>query len=231
MAVRYSAVMAGLPPVLAAGVGVRRGWCWALRAASFRMDAPLSGRTVTGIAVPRKPGGSVVIDLLAGAATPAYGELRVLGEDLTTPAGRSAVRQRVGVARRPAALQRAFRLRGAVEHAARLAGLPAPDRETLTAAILDRLALTPWARVPLRAAPPAVARRAQLAAAAVHEPDLLLLDRLLDDLSPRDAASVAAGIRDLARDTAVLLTGTDPATLCLACDDVLTLADGIIVPG
>jgi ABC-type multidrug transport system ATPase subunit len=219
-----------MPPVLAAGVGARRGWTWALRAASFRMEAPLPGRAVTGISVPRGTAASAVIDLLAGATAPAYGELRVLGEDLTTPAGRVAVRGRIGVARRPAGLQRAFRLRGVIGHAARQLGLPAPDREMLTAAILDRLALTPWARVPLRAAPPAVARRAQLAAAAVHEPELLLLDRLLDDLTARDAASVAAAIRDLGRDTAIIATGAEPDLLWLACDDVLTLANGIIVP-
>lgn len=216
--------------MLAAGVGARHGLGWALRAASFRMDAALSGATVTGIAIPRKSAGTAVIDLLAGATAPAYGELRVLGQDLTTPAGRAAIRRRVGVARRPAGPPPPLRVRGLVERAARLAGLPAPDRETLTAAILDRLALIPWARVPLRSAPPAVARRARLAAAAVHEPALLLLDRPLDDLSPRDAASVAASIRDLGRDTAVVATGTDPGVLCLACDEVLTLADGIIVP-
>jgi ABC-2 type transport system ATP-binding protein len=219
-----------MPPVLAAGVGARHGWGSVLRAASFRMEAPLSGRAVIGIAIPRKSAGSTVIGLLAGTARPAYGELRVLGEDLTTAGGRAAVRQRIGIARRSAWPQPAFRLRGQIEHAARLAGLAAPDREMLTAAILDRLALTPWARVPLRAAPPAVARRARLAAAAVHEPDLLLLDRPLDDLSPRDAASVAAAIRDLGRDTAIITTGTDPGVLCLACDEVLTLANGIIVP-
>lgn len=222
--------MMGSPPVLAAGVGVRRGWTWALRAASFRMEAPLSGRAVIGIAVERRPACSALIALLSGTARPAYGELRVLGEDLTTGRGRAAIRQRIGVARRAPWPHPAFRLRGAVEHAARLAGLPAPDREMLTAAILDRLALTPWARVPLRAAPPAVARRARLAAAAVHEPDLLLLDRLLDGLSTRDAAGVAACIRDLGRDTAVIATGTDPGLLYLACDEVLTLSDGIIVP-
>ncbi len=64
----------------------------------------------------------------------------------------------------------------------------------------------------------------------MHEPGLLLLDRLLDGLGPRDAASVAAGIRDLGRDTAVITTGADPGVLCLACDDVLTLENGIIVP-
>ena len=89
--------------------------------------------------------------------------------------------------------------------------------------------LTPWADVPVRAAPAAIGRRARLAAAAVHEPELLLLDGLLDDLGPGDTASVAAGIRDLGRDTTIIAIGRDRAALTLACDDVLTLADGIIV--
>jgi ABC-type branched-subunit amino acid transport system ATPase component len=74
-----------------------------------------------------------------------------------------------------------------------------------------------------------IARRARLAAAAVHEPELLLLDGLLDGLGPRDAASVADSIRDLGRDTAIIAIGGDAAALALACDEVLTLADGIIV--
>lgn len=105
-------------------------------------------------------------------------------------------------------------------------------RETARAAVVDLLgglALTPWADVPMRAAPPVIARRAKLAAAAVHEPELLLIDGLLDGLGPRDTENVAASLRDLGRDTAIVATGRDPAALAMACGEVLTLADGIIV--
>ena len=217
----------GMAPVLAAGVGARHGWTWVLRAASFRLDPPAAGRPAVGIAVKRDATRSAVIDLLGGLARPAYGELRVLGQDLTTAQGRAAVRRYVGIARASARPQPVRRVRGLVGHAARLANLPGRDREVLAAAILDRLALTPWADVPVRAAPAVIARRARLA--AVHEPELLLLDGLLDGLGPRDAASVADGIRDLGRDTAIIAIGGDAATLALACDGVLTLADGIIV--
>jgi ABC-type branched-subunit amino acid transport system ATPase component len=111
-----------------------------------------------------------------------------------------------------------------------VANLPGRDCEVLAAAILDRLALTPWADVPMRAAPPVIARRAKLAAAVVHEPELLLIDGLLDGLGPRDTEIVAASIRDLGRDTAIVAIGRDSAPLALACGEVLTLADGIIVP-
>jgi ABC-type multidrug transport system ATPase subunit len=216
-------------PVLAAGVGARHGRVWVLRSASFRLDAPLSGGAVLGIAISWQAAATTLIDLLAGLAWPAYGELRVLGEDMATAQGRAAVRGRVGVARRIARPQPAFRVRGLVEHAARLARLPSRDRDPLAAAIVDRLGLTPWAEVPLRAAPDAVGRRARLAAAAVHQPDLLLVDGLLDDLCPAEAGALADAIRDLGRDTIVVATGRDPATLALACGEVLTMADGILV--
>ena len=153
----------------------------------------------------------------------------MLGEDMTTARGRAAVRGQVGVARRIARPQPAFRVRGLVEHAARLSRLPGRDRDPLAAAIVDRLALTPWADVPLRAAPDVVSRRARLAAAAVHQPDLLLIDGLLDDLALSDTAKLADVIRDLGTDMTVIAVGRDPSALALACTDVLAMSDGILV--
>ncbi len=221
----------GMAPVLAAGVGIRHGWTWVLRAASFRLEVPDAGQPAIGIAITRQTARAAVINVLGGLARPAYGELRVLGQDLTTAQGRTAVRRYVGIARVSARPQPGRRVRGLVGHAARVASphLPGRDCEVLAAAILDRLALTPWADVPMRAAPPVIARRAKLAAAAVHEPELLLIDGLLDGLSPRDTEVVAASVRDLGRDTAIVAIGRDRAPLAMACGEVLTLADGIIV--
>ncbi len=219
--------------MLAAGVGARRGWHgWrggAVRSVSFRIDDPAYGATALGIAVGRRSAATTLIDLLAGLIKPAYGELRVLGEDMTTARGRSAVRSKVGVARRIARPQPGFRVRGLVEHAARLSRLPARDRDLLAAAIVDRLGLTPWADVPLRTAPDPVCRRARLAAAAVHQPDLLLIDGMLDDLALDDGAELADVIRDLGKDTTVIVVGRDSSSLALACTEVLTMADGILV--
>jgi ABC-2 type transport system ATP-binding protein len=188
----------------------------------------MPGKSALGIATAQPAAGSALVDVLAGASRPAYGELRVLGFDLTTARGRHAVRNRVGVARRNSRLLPGIRVRGLVEHAARLAGPGTGDRQVLAAAILDRLALRPWAEVPVRLAPDAVGRRARLAAAAVHQPELLLLDRLLDGLSPRDAAALAEVISDLGRDSGILLTGRDGRTLELACGDVMVMADGVL---
>jgi ABC-2 type transport system ATP-binding protein len=233
--------------VLAAGVGARRGWSWTLRAASFRLESPLTGQPALGILITQRsllaPDGptaqrgpatqrgtaTTIIDLLAGLVSPSYGELRVLGEDMRTERGRAAARARIGVVRRSGKTRPGVRIRGLVEHAARGTRLPRRDRNLLAAAILDRLSLMPWADVPLRAAPDPVARRARLAAAAVHQPELLLIDGLLDDLAPGDAAVLAASIRDIGRDTGVVAAGNDADSLALSCGEVLTLADGILV--
>jgi ABC-2 type transport system ATP-binding protein len=226
--VPFGDVVMGPDPVLAAGIGVRRGRGWAVRAASFRIEPPVSGRSALGFLVDHPAQSAAIVDLLAGVARPAYGELRVLGHDLATIRGRAAVRRRVGVARRNARPLPAMRVRGLVEHSARIAR-PRQDRHLLAAAILDRLSLMPWAEVPLRAAPDSIARRTRLAAAAVHQPELLLLDGLLDGLGARDVAVLANAIRDLSRDCGILLAGCDGAALELACDDVLVLTDGVLI--
>ena len=216
-------------PVVAAGIGVRRGRGWAVRAASFRVGLPAPGQAALGILTDQPSQSAALVDLLAGVARPAYGELRVLGHDMATIRGRAAVRRRVGVARRNARSLPAIRVRGLVEHAARIGHPHRQDRRLLAAAILDRLSLMPWAEVPLRAAPDAVARRARLAAAAVHQPELLLLDGLLDGLDPRGTSVLAAAVKDLSRDSGILLAGCDRDALELACDDVLVLADGVLI--
>jgi ABC-2 type transport system ATP-binding protein len=217
--------------VLAAGVGVRHSWGWTLRSASFRLESPLTGQPALGILIPQHGAARSVVDLLAGLVSPSYGELRVLGEDMRTDRGRAAVRARIGVVRRTGRARPGIPIRGLVEHAARRTRLPRRDRNLLAAAILDRLALTAWADVPLRKAPDPIARRARLAAAVVHQPELLLIDGLLDDLAPGDAAVLAASIRDLGRDTGIVAAGCDADSLALTCGEVLTVIDGILVSG
>ena len=217
--------------VLAAGVGARHGWGWSLRSASFRLESPPSGQPALGILIPEHSSGGTVVDLLSGLIAPAYGELRVLGEDMRTERGRAAVRSRIGVVHRTSRARPGIKIRGLVEQAARRTRLPRRDRTVLTAAILDRLSLSPWADVALRAAPDPIARRARLASAAVHQPELLLIDGLLDGLAPSDAIALADYIRDIGVDSGIVAAGNDAEWLALTCPEILTLEDGILVGG
>jgi branched-chain amino acid transport system ATP-binding protein len=228
--------------VLSAGVGTRDATGYAIRLATFRLEQSELGRAALGIVTPRPAASAAIVGLLSGRIAPAYGELRVLGRDMTTQAGRAAVRRQVGIARRGGLVWPATTVRKLVERAARRSASPSAggsgesppsadtaDRTLLVAAILDRLALMPWAEVPLRAAPHLVGRRARLAAACVHEPSLLIIDGLFDHLGVRDRAILAGIITELERDMSVVAIDRDADSLLLFCDQVITLADGILL--
>ena len=215
--------------VLSAGVGTRDATGYAIRLASFRLEQSELGRAVLGIVTPRSAASAAIVGLLSGRIAPAYGELRVLGRDMTTQAGRAAVRRRVGIARRGGRAWPTTTVRKLVERAARRSASPGADRTLLVAAVLDRLALTAWAEVPLRAAPDLVARRARLAAACVHEPSLLIIEGLLDHLEVRERAILAGVITELERDMSVVAIERDSDSLLLFCDQVIMLDDGILL--
>jgi len=216
-------------PVLSAGVGIRYQGGWALRLASFRIERTDLGVAALGIIATRSPASAALVALLTGRAAPAYGHLRVLGYDLASPGDRAAVRHQIGAATTTARPVSALRIRRLVERAARRSAEPGADRHLLVAAILDRLALMPWAEVPVNAAPELVARKARLAAACVHQPKLLLVDGLLDHLVPRDRSVLADAIRDAQRDSAVIAIGGERDALALVCDQVLAVRHGILV--
>jgi len=216
-------------PVVCAGVGARHEGRWVLRMTSFRLEPSDIGGASLGVLTPRSPAAGALLGLLSGRIAPGYGYLRVLGHDMTQAAGRAAVRRWSGIASRASRPMPPIRVRTLVERAARRSGQPPEARFLLVAAILDRLALTPWADVPIVAAPELIARKARLAVACVHQPSLLIIDGLLDHLQPLDRTVLADAIRDLGRDTAVIALGSDTETLSLICDRVIELADGMIV--
>jgi ABC-type multidrug transport system ATPase subunit len=218
-----------IAPVLCAGVGARDGNRYALRLASFRLTASEVGQQALGIVTPRPAAAAALAGLLSGRLAPSHGQLLVLGHDLTRLSGRLAVRPQVGVAFRAGRTWPAISIRGLVVRAAKRSGQRRSDRGLLVAAILDRLGLTPWAQVQLGAAPPLIARRARIAAASVHQPELLIIDGLFDQLTPADRVALARTVTEFRKDTAVVVIGRDADTMLLCCDQVIAEADGIVL--
>jgi ABC-2 type transport system ATP-binding protein len=219
------------PEVLSGGVGAREAARYPIRLASFRLEANGLGRAALGIITPPTPASAILVSLLSGRLAPAYGKLRVLGHDMGTPAGRAAIRASVGLAATSIRTWPTITIRGLVARAARRSGQPGRDRHLLVAAILDRLDLGPWGEVPLGAAPELVARRARLAAACVHEPDLLIVNGLFDQLPTLDRVILADAVRDLRRDTSIVALGQDADTLLLFCDQIAILSGGVLIGG
>ncbi len=216
-------------PVQCAGVGAKDGNRYVIRLASFRLAASELGHQALGIVTPRPAAAAALAGLLAGRIAPSHGRILVLGQDLTRLAGRLSVRPRIGVASRTSRTWPTMTIRGLVVRAAKRSGQRRSDSGLLVAAILDRLGLTPWAQVQLRAAPDLIARRARVAAATVHQPELLIIDGLFDQLSPADRVALARTVTEFKRDTAVVVIGRDADTMLLCCDQLVCEADGIVL--
>ena len=219
--------------IVARGMGVRRGGRWLLRPVTFGVP-----EGVIGVAGPPGSGKSTLLATFATLRRPNAGVLHILGHDTANTSGLRAARAAIGYL--PARFARAEHMTAGefVEYAAYY------KRTSASAArsVARRLDLAEAARTELALLPPDVRLRAGLAAACVHEPDVILLDDPFGELcaaaepwptgaaGPGSHALTAAMaelvpvLRALAPTVVVTADATD--TLTGWCDRLLTLSRG-----
>jgi ABC-2 type transport system ATP-binding protein len=162
-------------------------------------------------------GKSTLAKAAIGALALDTGTVRVLGAD---PAREAAARRAIGVAPQDIALFPQLTIAENVAAFATLSGVRTGRREAVEAAMRDTHCL---ARANQRVAQLSGGwrRRANLAAAIVHRPRLLVLDEPTEGLDPESRAVLNALIADLrSRRTAVLL-------ISHATEDAASLADRV----
>jgi ABC-2 type transport system ATP-binding protein len=106
----------------------------------------------------------------------------------------------------------------------RLHGLSAADARRRTTALLERLELTERAGDPVEKLSLGNQQRAQIAAALVHDPQLLVLDEPFSGLDPIAVETVLAVLRE----RAVLFSSHQLELVERLCDDLVIIADGTI---
>jgi len=131
---------------------------------------------------------------------PHAGVTRVLGRDL--PRDGWAVRGRVGLLAHDPMLYRELSARENLRFHARLHGVAAGRIE----ALLDEVGLLGRADEPVRSLSRGLAQRVAICRAALHEPELLLLDEPLANLDPGAAAAVDGLIGRSAGPTRVVIS-------------------------
>src|SRR3954447_15331620 len=129
-------------------------------------------------------GKTTLLRILATLLRPHAGRVRVLGRDL--PAEGWAVRGRIGLLAHDPLLYRELSPRENLVFHPRLHGGAAPRVERL----LDQVGLHSRADEPMRTLSRGMAQRVAICRAALHEPELLLLDEPLANLDPGAAEAV-----------------------------------------
>ena len=123
-----------------------------------------------------------------------------------------------------------MRVREQLAYLGRLHGLNARDADAAASEWLTRLGLADRADAKVVELSHGNQQRAQLAAALVHTPELLVLDEPFAGLDPLGVDALAAVIGDLARDgTAVMFSSHQLDLVEHVCQDVVVIDRGRVV--
>lgn len=138
-------------------------------------------------------------------------------------------RRRFGYMPEERGLYPKMRLREQLVYLARLHGLPA-DRATRNAtALLERLGLAERADAPIEKLSLGNQQRAQIAAALVHDPEVLVLDEPFSGLDPMAVDVVVAVLQErAAAGIPVLFSSHQLDIVERLCDDLVIIVDGRI---
>ncbi len=196
------------------GVSRSYGAVTALRDVRFSIDGP----GIVGILGPNGAGKTSLLDLLAGLAAPSSGEVRLFGARLGEG---SYPRHRVGVV-----LQREFvpdhmTVREYAQLFAAIQGVRGGQQ-----AIVARAELGAREKTAVRRLSGGEAQRLFIAAALVHDPELVLLDEPTAGLDPNHRRSVQDFLRGLGEKKTVILSTHDLAEAESICDRCLMMVQG-----
>jgi ABC-2 type transport system ATP-binding protein len=136
---------------------------------------------VTGLLGPNGAGKSTMLRLLVGLLRPSQGRVRVFGRD---PAADAETFRRLGYCSEDDALFDDLTPREFLRLLARLHGFTGPERGRRTERAIERLGLGPAADRACGGLSKGTRQRVRIAAAILHEPDLLVMDEPMTGLDP-----------------------------------------------
>jgi ABC-2 type transport system ATP-binding protein len=203
--------------LVADGVGMRFGSFDALSGVSFAVASP----SLTCVLGPNGAGKTTLFEALAGLSRPTTGNIRLFGEAVSPT---HYPKSRVGVVFQREFLLDEVRVGEYADLFASVFGVPGGVDK-----ILGQARLLGHERKPVARLSGGEQQRLYIAAACVHEPDLLLLDEPTSNLDPRSKEEVGRTLAQIARTRAVLMTTHDLAEAETLANDVLFLLQGRVV--
>ena len=173
---------------------------------------------ITGLLGPNGAGKTTLLNMIAGFLKPSAGEVRVLGE---TAFGTPEIYRRVALVPEREAVYEFLSGHEFVLLSARLHELPNPEEETLRA--LRMVEMTDAAERATGGYSKGMKQRIKVAAALVHDPDVLLLDEPFNGMDPRQRLQLMEMLRRMAEEGRTVLFSSH------ILEEVERLGDNVLV--
>lgn len=188
------------------------------------VDLDVTGPQILGVAGPNGSGKTTLIKCLLGLLIPTAGEAAVDG---TPPEGfTTADRRRIGYMPQERAIYDDLTVRENVGFFASLYGVDASEPVEQALSFVD---LCDRAEARIGELSGGMVRRASLACALVHDPEILFLDEPTVGLDPELRASMWDGFRERRDDGALVVVSTHYLGEVSRCDRVLFLREGSVL--
>jgi ABC-2 type transport system ATP-binding protein len=179
---------------------------------------------MTGFLGANGSGKTTTMRIILGVLAPQGGSVTWNGAPVT-----QSVRQRFGYMPEERGLYPKMKVAEQIEWLAKLHGMSGEQAAANTSRLLEQLELTTRADDKLEALSLGNQQRVQVAAALVHEPDVLMLDEPFSGLDPIAVETVLSVLRErAAAGVPVLFSSHQLSVVERLCDDVVILSGGRI---
>ena len=192
----------------------------AVDAVSFTIDQG----EIVGLLGRNGAGKSTIMKMLTGFLEPTGGRVVIDGLDLEDH--RQQVQARLGYLPENCPLYPEMTVIEYLDYAAGLHGIAESDRPGRLREAIDRTALSPRATRPISSLSRGYRQRVGVAQAILHRPSILILDEPTNGLDPAQVLQMRQLIRDLARESTVILSTHIMQEVEAVCDRVIIIQDG-----
>jgi ABC-2 type transport system ATP-binding protein len=182
---------------------------------------------IFGLLGPNGAGKTTTFRMLCGLLAPSSGQLRVAGVDLAT--ARASAHERIGYVAQKFSLYAQLTVQENLDFFASAYGLRGERKNRRLAWALRELELAPYSGLPSGQLPGGFKQRLAMAAALLHEPDILFLDEPTSGADPLARREFWQRITRLAADGVTVIVTTHFMEEAEYCDRVLVLDAGKVL--
>jgi ABC-2 type transport system ATP-binding protein len=187
------------------------------------------GPGVHGLLGPNGAGKTTLVRVLATVLRAQSGQVELLGHDVAEREPRTELRRRLGYLPQTLGYFPGFTVREFVEYMAWLKEVPAARVPAAVDDAIARVDLSDRSGSRMKTLSGGMLRRAGIAQAIVNDPDLLLLDEPTAGLDPEQRVGFRALLRELGRQSTVLVSTHLVEDVASACTGVVLLDAGRLV--